>query len=428
MRVKRAITRYTRYAVLIIVVAIAAFVSSLYILSQERLAAPWTKSYVVRAEFDNLTGVAPGLGLTVDVAGVHVGQISGVRVVNGRAVAKLLIDPGELPHVYRDARAALVPNTPLKDMRIDLAPGSAKAGMLPAGAVIPSSRTKTPIDFDEFLAALDADTRTYLSSLVADIGVGTKGRGRDLRALLRSLGPTAAQLRQITGLVAARRHDLQQVVHRLAVVTEAAGNHNRELAALVPAANRTLGALAGQDQALSASVQRLPGVLNLTSGVLGRSRRLTRALRPTRRALLPTAQRLPSTLRDTRAVFQGGTLLPLRELRRFIAAAQPLTPLIPPTVTDMSAQIPPLSDAFRALNHTTNEMAWNPGGANPGFLYWLAWFAHNADSAFSTGDANGSVIRGLVMGSCASLAQSGQVGQIAQQILGSGSGCPGGGK
>ena len=428
MNIRRALGRQLRYVVIIVVVAAAAVVASLYILSQERLAAPWAKSYEVQAAFDDLTGVAPGLGLTVNVSGVHVGQIAGVRVEGGRAIATLRIDPDELPHVYRDARATLVPNTPLKDMRIDLAPGSPRTGVLPDGIPIPPARTTSPIDFDEFLAALDTDTRAYLSSLVADLDVGTRGRARDLRELMRSLGPTAEQLRQITGLVAARRDDLSLLVHRLALLTDAAGKHDRELATLVPAADRTLGALATQDGALRASLARLPGTLKLTTGVLARSRRLTRELRPTLRALLPTAQRLPATLRNTRLVFKGGTLLPLRELRRFIAAAQPLTGLVPPTVANVNAQIPPLTDAFRTLNRTTNELAFNPGGDNPGFLYWLSWFAHDANSVFSTGDANGAVVRGLAMGSCSSLAQPGQIGELAKQVFGDASGCGGGGK
>ena len=425
---RRAVSRYTNYVVIIVLVAVAAIIASLYILSQERLAAPWAKSYEVKAEFDDLTGVAPGLGLTVNVAGVHVGQISGVRSAGGRAIATLRIDPNELPHVYRNARATLVPNTPLKDMRIDLSPGTRRAGVLPQDAVIASARTTTPVDFDELLAALDKDTRTYFGSLIADLDVGTRGRGRDLRAMMRSLGPTSEQLRQITSLIAGRRNDLRQLVHRLAILTSAAGNHQRDLSVLIPATNRTLGALASQDQALRTTLARLPGTLNLTSGVLSRSRRLTRELGPTLRALTPTAQRLPATLRDSRVVFKGGTLLPLHELRQFIDAAQPLVGLVPPTVKDMSAQIPPLSDAFRTINYTTNEMAWNPGGKNQGFLYWLAWFSHNANSVFSTADANGGVIRGLAMGSCSSLALSGQLGDLAKQVLGTGTGCPGGGK
>ena len=102
-------------------------------------------------------------------------------------------------------------------------------------------------------------------------------------------------------------------------------------------------------------------------------------------------------------MFQGGTLLPLHELRQFIAAAQPLVGLVPPTVKDVSAQIPPLSDAFRAINYTTNEIAWNPGGANQGFLYWMPWFAHNSNSFLGNQDGNGAFWRGEIIASCDTL-------------------------
>jgi phospholipid/cholesterol/gamma-HCH transport system substrate-binding protein len=101
---------------------------------------------------------------------------------------------------------------------------------------------------------------------------------------------------------------------------------------------------------------------------------------------------------------------------------------VPPAVTDLSAQTPPLTDAFKVLTYTVNELAYNPGGANQGFLYWLAWFAHNANSAFSTGDAHGSVVRGLVMGSCQTFAQVGALGDVFKLLFGDASGCsPGGG-
>ncbi len=74
---------------------------------------------------------------------------------------RVSMDPTELPHVYADATAALVPNTPLKDMQIRLYPGRrASARPLPRGRARSAWRTTTtPVDADELLRALDADTR-----------------------------------------------------------------------------------------------------------------------------------------------------------------------------------------------------------------------------------------------------------------------------
>jgi hypothetical protein len=53
--------------------------------------------------------------------------------------------------------------------------------------------------------------------------------------------------------------------------------------------------------------------------------------------------------------------------------------------------------------------AYNPGGANPpgspnrdeGYLYWLAWLSHDADSVFQAGDSQGFYRRFIVTQNCA---------------------------
>ena len=37
----------------------------------------------------------------------------------------------------------------------------------------------------------------------------------------------------------------------------------------------------------------------------------------------------------------------------------------------------------RILNYLANELGYNPPGSEEGYLFWLSWFAHNADSLFS---------------------------------------------
>ena len=89
---------------------------------------------------------------------------------------------------------------------------------------------------------------------------------------------------------------------------------------------------------------------------------------------------------------------------------------------DLRQEIPPLTSTFKVLAYATNELAYNQGAKNPGFLYWLSWFAHNADSFISNSDANGPVWRGLLIGSCSSLTSS-TVGTLLQTILGTTFGC-----
>ena len=64
-----------------------------------------------------------GQGQTIDIAGVTVGQVGGVTVQNGRAVVKMNIYKQYEP-IYTNATVLLRPRTPLKDMYLELDPGT----------------------------------------------------------------------------------------------------------------------------------------------------------------------------------------------------------------------------------------------------------------------------------------------------------------
>jgi phospholipid/cholesterol/gamma-HCH transport system substrate-binding protein len=421
-RAKVQIRRYGNSFLILIGLVVVGTVAGFYILLQQRLPNPFQTFYQVNAAFPTAAAVVPGLGEPVNVAGVRVGEISGTSLVNGHGVVHMDIDPSKIKHIYNDASADLVPNTPLKDMEVDIHPGSPAAGVLPHGATIPVSQTTSPTDADDLLDALDTDTRTWFTSLITDLNQGTLGRGRDIRKLLFNLGPTAAQLRQIGDLLAARRTELADIVHNLGVLTQATSQKDAQLRTVVRAGDTTIRALATQDVALRNAISQLPGTLSATSKTLTDVIPLANALGPTATALEPTARKLPSTLRNTETLFQGAALLPLKEIPPFVSAVKPLAAQLPPLTADLNQAVPALIKSFKVLAYTTNEIAYNPGAKNPGFLYWLAWFAHNADSFISNSDANGPVWRALSLTSCASL-KSFVIGPILEQLLGNNFGC-----
>jgi phospholipid/cholesterol/gamma-HCH transport system substrate-binding protein len=419
----RNLRREARWLGVIAVIVVVALGCAAYLLSNERLESPFATSYTVRAEFENAGAVTPGLGAAVNVAGVKVGQISGVTLENGRGVLELRIDPGKLPHVYAGARAALVPNTPLKDMQVDLLPGRPGGRVLPHGATIGIGDTRTPVDSDELLHALDGDTRDFMRLLISDVGTGLHGRGADLRGLLRSLGPTSTQVRKIAALLAGRRRQLPRLVHNLSALSVAAGSEDQSIARVVGAGNATLGALASQDTALRESIRLLPDTLATAKTTLVAAAPFARSLRRTLTALEPAVPRLRTTLQDAPDAVRGFIPLPIPELKRFTRAVIPLGTPVRAAARDLGSATPPLTKAFKVLGDTTNIIGYSPP-AGHGYLFWLAWFAHNANSMLSTGDAHGAAWRGLALISCASLAPSGQIGVALQAILGPSSGCP----
>jgi len=339
----------------------------------------------------------------VNVAGVRVGTISGVTVRNGHARVSMQIKPGKLKHVYTNAHATMVPNTPVKDLVVEVAPGGAPAKVLPDGGTIPVARTTPQIESDELTAALDTDTRQYFRALIGGLGIATRGREKDVRELLRNLGPTAEQLRPLGDALVARRVELRRLVHNLAILAKAAGSKDKQLADVVVNANNTLGALASQEAALRTSLRQLPGTLAAASTSLGHATSFAHALAPTARALLPAARELPTALSAARPLLDRAEPILRTQLRPFTRDAQPVARDLGPAARDLTKVTPSLSNAFRVLVYVANELGYNPPGDNEGFLFWLAWFVHNANSLLSTQDAHGAVWRGLLVADCKAL-------------------------
>jgi phospholipid/cholesterol/gamma-HCH transport system substrate-binding protein len=421
-RTRIQLRRYGGHLVLLLILMVVGTAAGFFILLNQRLPNPFQSYYQVNGAFTTAAAVVPGLGEPVNVAGVRVGQINGTSLQDGQATVRMQIDPSQLPAIYRDAHADLVPRTPLKDMEVDIWPGERSSGRLPSGATIPIAQTISPVDSDEVLSALDGDTRTWLDSLLTSLGQATAGRAGDMRALLRAVGPTAGQLRQVGDLLAARHNELAQLTHNLGLLTQAASSKDAQIGQVIRASQGTVSALATQNVALRRAVMLLPGTLSRTRTTLGDLTTFSRALGPASTALRPVVRSLPSTLRRSQTLFRGAALLPLRQIRPFVQAALPLAQKLPPLAADLKIEVPDLIAAFKVLAYSANELAYNPAGKNPGFLYWLAWFAHNSDSFISSSDANGPVWRSVLLASCGTL-KSLSVGPVLEQILGTNFGC-----
>lgn len=419
-RLRVQVRRYGFYAALVMLVAVIGTGAGFYILLQERLPSPFTSYYTLNATFPTDNAVVPGLGEPVNVAGVHVGEIAGVQLHGGRGTLRMDINPSVLPRVYADAAAALVPNTPLKDMEVDIIPGHRSAGPLRAGAPIPVSETTIPIDSDDLLNALDTDTRTWLTSLITDNYEGLHGRAPQLRSLLRALGPTTADVHAIGDELAVRRHAIAHLVHNLSILTRAANSQDASLRTVAVAGERTLHALASQNTALHDAVEQLPGTLTVTRHTLGDTAAFANELGPTATALQPSIRRLPSVLHDLPTLFKGTALLPAKQAIPFVNAALPLARMLPPLAANLEAATPSLIDSFKVLEYVVNEFAYNPPGPNQGFLYWFSWFAHNSNSFLSTEDANGSVWRGAGVVSC-TLLNSSPLAPLLKLLIGTSS-------
>ena len=148
---KRAIAIHRTDFIAIISLVVIALAVVIYILEHQPSFTLDKTYYTVYAQFQTGAAVTAGQGQTVDIAGVEVGQVGGVKLENGRAVVTMNIFKKYRP-IYKDASVLLRPRTPLKDMYLALDPGTPTAGEVPNGGMLSASATSPDVNVDQILA------------------------------------------------------------------------------------------------------------------------------------------------------------------------------------------------------------------------------------------------------------------------------------
>jgi phospholipid/cholesterol/gamma-HCH transport system substrate-binding protein len=415
--VRRAIRAHRfDFAAILGLLVLAALVTG-YILEHQPAFHFGQSYYTVDADFTEASAVTSGQGQAITIAGVQVGQIGGVHLKDGVAVVQMDIDKRYAP-IYRNATVLLRPRTPLKDMYLELDPGSRSAGRMPAGGTISTANTTPDVDVSEILSSLDADSRNYLVLLLAagagafrdggGSGAGAGGTAPSpdavsaLQQTLKRFAPLDHDTRSFASLLARRRQNLRRAVHNLGLVAGSLGGVDRQLASLITASDENFSAIAANDGALRQTLSRFPGTLRATDATLPKVQRFARASATALTGLQPFARNLAPALAAARPLVRDTTPVIAHQLRPFSVALQPLAHTLRPAAAQLKQAVPKLSASVGVLNHLFDELAYQPRG-NHSYLFYGSWLAHIADSLVSSQDANGAIVQGLFTASCAQL-------------------------
>jgi phospholipid/cholesterol/gamma-HCH transport system substrate-binding protein len=425
--VRRAIAKHARHFGAVIGLALVAAVVAGYILSHQRLRFPWEgRPFELQAAFSTAQAVTPGQGQTVRVSGVRVGDISGVKLKDGRAVVTMSLDPQYKDLVHTDATALLRPKTGLKDMFIELDPGTTRAPLANRGWTLPVGNTLPDVNPDEILASLDADTRDYLTLLVDGAGQGLKGRGDDLREVFRRFEPTHRDLARVNGLVAQRHRNLSRLVHSLGDLNDELADKSDDLAALVSSSSAVFRSFASEQANVTRAVGDLPAALRQTTDTLDRVERFAEVLRPAAVHLQPAVKALDRANHAVTPFATEATPIVRDEVRPFVRDARPVVRSAKTPASELAASTPDLRRSFKVLNDFLNEVAYNPNGREDpgkdgreeGYLFWAAWLQHNGAAIFSTSDANGPFRPVTLGGTCGVLRSlAGETPPLNQVLL-----------
>jgi phospholipid/cholesterol/gamma-HCH transport system substrate-binding protein len=399
-----------------------------YMLAHQRLRFPLIqdKPMALKADFTTAQAVIPGQGQTVRVAGVKIGDVGNVDLKDGHAVVTLNIDTKYKHLIHQDATALLRPKTGLKDMFIEVEPGTDKSPLVSGGAELPITNTAPDINPDEFLSALDRDTRDYLQLLINGAGKGLKGHGNDLRDIFKRFEPLHRDLAKVSQAVAERRHNMKRLIHNYASLVDELSTKDHDLRTLVESSNAVFKQFAAEDQNIASTVNRLPGALNQTAGTLQKVNTLAQEMKPTFAALSPVFKQVDKANHQVLPFVKEARPQIQNQIRPFVRTARPYVRDLLPASQNLATAQPDLTTAFKELNRFFNMLAYNPGGAqqlssptdtkrDEGYQFWLAWVAHLTDSMFSTSDATGPLRRAITTIDCNTLRSA--VGATALEPL-----------
>jgi phospholipid/cholesterol/gamma-HCH transport system substrate-binding protein len=413
---RRVLLKHWKDVVAVIGLLAIATVVGAYILDHQRMRFPLIedKPFQVKAEFITAQAVTPGQGQTVRVSGIRVGDIAKTELKDGRAIITMDLDRKYERLVHADASAFLRPKTGLKDMFIELNPGTAGEPVVDEGFTLPISNTLPDVNPDEFLSALDADTRDYLKLLLNGAGKGLKGRGSDLQAVLARFEPTYRDLAAVSTEVAKRRKELKRLINSLARLNTELGSKDDELAQLVDSSANVFRAFADERRNVTATVKELPSALRETEVGLDKVERMARVLGPAADALRPVAGALQRANEATPPFALEAAPIVRKDIRPFVREARPLVRDLGPAVEGLVEGEPGLTRSFTVLNHLFNMLGHNPKGVegpevadrDEGYLFSLGWLGHQSLNLFSNADAHGPQRLFALGGTCTSLAGS----------------------
>ncbi|MEA2293907.1 MAG: phospholipid/cholesterol/gamma-HCH transport system substrate-binding protein [Solirubrobacteraceae bacterium] len=328
-------------------------------------------------------GLVPGA--EVRVAGLKVGSVD--RVGLGRdGLPHVALTVQRSVDLRAGARAALrlASLSGERNRYVALDPGAGPP--LPGGATLGVGRTRSPVEIDDVLSALDVRTRADVRGVLRGLRAATAGRAADLAATLRAapdaLGAAADALRDVDGDGAA----LRSLVRDARGVSGALAAGRATVGASVDRVAGLLQRTAGRARALDATVAGLPAALRSADGALGRARRTLPLLDTLAQAARPgTAQLAAAAPELERAAIAAAPVL--AEARRITPAQlRAVTPLLR-TATPVLRRLAPV---LARLNPMLDE-------ARVRLPDFFSFFSNWADFTANY-DANGHAARvGIVL-------------------------------
>jgi phospholipid/cholesterol/gamma-HCH transport system substrate-binding protein len=213
----------------------------------------------------------------VNVAGVHVGHVAGIRPDGqGGALVSMVVD-GNV-HLRQDVRAVLRPKSAIGEKFVELVrKQGSSAPFVSDGYTVPRAQTGQAVEIDDLLNKLDPTTRAAFSQSLRELGVATNQRAADINAAIPDVEQAAANLRPLARTADARQAQIDRILHDLAVIMAGLADEQDALGRAISSGDTTTTALVNRDRQLAGTVQQADKLLISLDSVLADTTAANRA-------------------------------------------------------------------------------------------------------------------------------------------------------
>lgn len=349
--------RAARPLLLLAIGFIAAAIAGDYVLNN--INGGVGSTHMMKFEVADATGVVPGRA-EVRFEGIEAGLVNNVQLIGGHAVLTASV-ANKFGPVYRNATAAVRPNTALQDMYLDiLNRGTPTAGTAGPSYVVPLSQTQSPVNLSEVLDLFQPGVRAHLYDVLDQLGNGLQDRGADLRLAFVDFAPLLKIAGQISTQLAARTDDTKELVHQAAELSSIIAGRTRQLRQVVVSGTSALQAVSTDGgRPLEETIHELPPTLAALGPTLQDVNALLPNLNRAVTNLEPVADRLPSALPELKA-FATSADPAVEALRVPVQKLVPLSDALKPFAADLSRTLGDISPQTGYVDRITQDVARCP--------------------------------------------------------------------
>jgi phospholipid/cholesterol/gamma-HCH transport system substrate-binding protein len=254
--------------------------------------------YKVHLEMENAGQLVRGNLATI--GGIGVGKVSSIELTpDAQANVTITVTEGRFTPLHEGTTATVRVSSlsSVANRVIALTPGANSNPELHSGATIPATETKTPVEIDQLVSALDSQTRTALQDLIHGSdrlysGGKAPAANRSLAALNPAVGETARTLEQL---------NLDQRAFTGAIVNTAGlmqtlATERTHLDGLLRGAAQLSGSLARRTASIRRILDTAPQGLQQFQEIVDRFRQTFRDLTPQARQLSAVTPLLNETV------------------------------------------------------------------------------------------------------------------------------------